>query len=625
MKKLFGFLLLAAAMLVSCEQQELPSSSGKAVRFTTSVGTKTSFAGVTQNGVEGLLWENGDTFTVSSEQASVAGSSQKWANYQVKAESGVAIAVNPAAEGVELLWGQGLHQFYAAYPQGTLSGNVVTATIPDYQVVKETGTNVFVPDISKFGVMYASAQAKPEDGSVNLAFNPLFSTFEFTVSPGNEKDALVSAFRLEVQNGSKVVLAGNFKAALYPDADPRVEPDYTNATGIVKLQFGDHRSIKVPKGTTLTFSVVTYAVPLSHLTAVFTVDGKEVALPLADKDGKYYSFPAGEKARIRALGALGPEALAAGITVVLNGQNVNDFDISTPGEAGVVGLLPGVFKVGDKKVRFAKGNLQAVLDNGTITKWQFAENQWDLATNAWELPSETGTVDGFQVSTTAPKNRWGTHYYGYLNFPPDLDPAMNSVNAELNPALTQFFNEYHVGPIVHQWDNPDFVNEYGSGWTLLDAQELQSLFFEYAETTYPPHTGGWDWYKPHFTTAKVEGVDGLVLLPDDFQQPEGITVKLIDELLTDAVMGAFSFTGTLNKYSAQDWAQMEAAGAVFFPASNYMHYTSSVTEVAYDPSVPFYAGVQGLSGFNTIIESALYGASASPATAGKIRLVYVLE
>ena len=330
MKKLFGFLLCAAALLVSCDKHELPVSQVNAIRFTTSVGTKTSFQGSVQNGVEGLLWENGDTFTVWSDEASVAGSGQKWANYKVAAKDGIATAVSPAKEGVELLWGQGKHTFYAAYPAGKLNGNVIKANIPEYQIVKETESNVFVPVLSEYGYMYAIAQATPEDGSVKLPFNPLFNTFEFIVSPGDKTDALVTGFRLEVQNGSKQTLAGDFQTTLSPIIEPNVDIDYTNATGVVKLQFGDHRSIKVPKGTTLTFSVITYPVAMGHLTAVFTVDGKDIALPLADKEGKYFQFEAGQKARIRALGALGPEAQAAGITVVLKGQNVNDFDMSVP-------------------------------------------------------------------------------------------------------------------------------------------------------------------------------------------------------------------------------------------------------------------------------------------------------
>ena len=131
MRKILGLLLCAAAVLtVSCERQEQPfgfGNKGKAVKFTTSVGTKTALQGYTENGVEAVLWEDGDVFTVWSEQASVADSDQKWADYKVSASAGVATAVNPAEAGVELLWGEGAHTFFAGYPAGKLQRNKLSA------------------------------------------------------------------------------------------------------------------------------------------------------------------------------------------------------------------------------------------------------------------------------------------------------------------------------------------------------------------------------------------------------------------------------------------------------------------------------------------------------------------
>ena len=630
MKRLFGFLFLAAALRVACEQQEQPSFNGKAVRFTTSVNTKTSFQGYTQNGVEAILWENGDAFTVWSDQASVAGSSQKFADYVVSAKDGIATAVNPAKQGVELLWGQGVHQFYASYPSGIINGNVIKAEIPDYQVVKETEKNVFIPVLSKYGYMYATAQAKPDDGNVNLVFNPLFNTFEFTVSPGNKEDVQVSGFRLEVQNGSKQTIAGNFLATLSADRKPEVEIDYTNAIGIVKLQFGDHRSIRVEKGTTLTFSVITYPIKMGHLTAVFTVNGKEIALPLADKDGKYYEFAAGQKARIRALGALGPDALAAGITVDLSGQGVTDYDLSTPDPEA--SLLPGVFTIGDKKVRFSKGNLQAVLENGNITKWQFAEHQWDVAKNAFEYSVDTGIVDGYVISTTAPKNRWGTHYWGLWNVPSELnyDPVTNP--DEYLASRRQLADDYHVGTITRQWESPDFLSEYGTGWKILTQEDWFSLLLKYAESTYPPHSGEWKWYTALFTSAKVEGTNGVVLFPDGFQKPDGIEINPITDLLTDASYGAFSFPVALNTYTAQQWSILEEAGAVFVPSSRYFNDNPSVEEISYDPSLiqsdPYeivrMIGMQEF-GMVTFIDEHEFQNTTSAGRVGKIRLIRVVE
>lgn len=617
MKRLFGFLFLAAALLVACEQQEQPSSNGKAVRFTTAVNTKTSFQGYTQNGVEAILWENGDAFTVWSDQASVSGSSQKWADYKVVAEAGVATAVNPVTEGVELLWGQGLHQFYAVYPSGKLHENIIKANIPDYQIVKETENNVFVPVLSEYGYMYASAQAKPDDGSVNLAFSPLFNSFEFIVSPGNDTDVLVSGFRLEVQNGSKQTLAGDFQATLSPDSNPEVDIDYSNAKGSVNLQFGDHRSIKVAKGTTLTFSVITYPVAMSHLTAVFTVDGKEIALPLADKKGNYFNFPAGEKARIRALGALGPEAQAAGITVVLNGQNVNDFDVSTPGEAGVVGLLPGVFTIGDKKVRFSKGNLQAVLENGAITKWQFAENQWETAGDAWSLTNDTGTVGRFLNSTTAPLNRWGTHTLDFHTIEAGIDGAYMTIT----PEAEQLSNDYYIGSALQLYDNPDFASTYGSGWEYLT---YEMILGEYDRTEQGSHGAYTDYYIARAAPARVEGVNGVVLLPDDYVQPAGIPLLKTDYVRYDSGGSglAVALVDEVNDYTSAQWAEMENAGAVFIPAGYYYKGSEDVT---------LNAIINHRSGStqHIVIESngKYFGTTlyAHPTSPGLVRLVKVVE
>ena len=105
--------------------------------------------------------------------------------------------------------------------------------------------------------------------------------------------------------------------------------------------------------------------------------------------------------------------------------------------------------------------------------------------------------------------------------------------------------------------------------------------------------------RPHarrlYAVAYVEGVYGLVLLPDGRKTPKGVYVK----------------TGPkeeyANSYNAEKWAKMEAAGAVFLPAevkrvgteaagsASQCHYWTSTTnakkasEAVYiflDPFVP---------------------------------------
>ena len=96
MKKIFVFLLLTSVLFVSCKPKEKPETPAKAVRFTTSsvaVNTKTAYSGTVQDGVEAILWDNGDEFTVWCNEASVEGSTQKFADYRVGTDLGSVTSV----------------------------------------------------------------------------------------------------------------------------------------------------------------------------------------------------------------------------------------------------------------------------------------------------------------------------------------------------------------------------------------------------------------------------------------------------------------------------------------------------------------------------------------------------
>ena len=563
MKHLFKLLLLAVVVLFSsCQKQESFTYEGKAISFlasTSNINTKTAYQGSTQNGKEAILWEDGDTFTVFSNEASIAGSSRKWANYKVTVSGGVATAVSPVSD--ELLWGRGLHHFYALYPAGDVSGNTVSATIPASQDLTQTSPGVFATNLSQNGYMAAAADGNPGDPTVLLNFKPMFTTLEFVVGPGYDVDAVVSGFRLVVSEGSRTVLSGKFSATLSAQADPQVSVDYSSATNEIKVNFGE--SVTVNKGESLKFTILALPAELTDLVAVFTLDGVERSFPLVDQNGNPIVIPAGQKARITALGILDPAVIRPAFSVAIEGQDVTDFSLSVPGPNGTVGLLPGVFTVGDKKIRFSKGNLQAVLENGVITKWQFAENQWDVANNVEEISNGTGVIDQFLISSTAPLNYWGIYdgFWKHLTEGGDIDP--------------QYANNYVIGSIQNQWTNPDFVAGYGSGWTVLnDDEENYSDFYNLLMTEISrenlPHGAYTITYEMHCTPARIEGVVGVVVFPDGYVQPENIPLVVPDNFVYSSSVGARYVTAeSVNVYSSTQWSQMEAAGAVFLPAGNY--------------------------------------------------------
>lgn len=333
MKKIIGTLLFAALLTVSCEQQEAQlAPQKKAISFTTeSVGTKTTYSGEVQGGKEVIKWQTGDIFSVWCDQAVVGDGSQKKANYKVTASSqGVATAVTPQSADAEMAWGEGLHHFFAAYPSGNLVGNKFNANIPATQQVRESSTNVFSPLLYQYGYMVAATDATQDEGAVLLRFRPIFTTLEFTVSPGPDTDVTVSDFRLEGAEGT--TLAGQFQASLSASADPEIAVSL--ASSAIQLSFDSGGSVTVGKNQTLTFSVIALPVSLSNLTAVFTVNNQEISLPLNDKSGSPITFAAGKKSRIRALGILAPqtepepEDTPTDIDVDIDDQDIDDYDLS---------------------------------------------------------------------------------------------------------------------------------------------------------------------------------------------------------------------------------------------------------------------------------------------------------
>ncbi|MBP5335366.1 MAG: fimbrillin family protein [Bacteroidales bacterium] len=334
MKKYFSLLLIAAALTVSCEKQQessQPLPKGKAVEFSalSSVNTKTEYSGEVVSGKEAIKWVNQDRFTVWCDQ--VQAPEQKWATYRVNV-SGSSSTISPNNPAIQLMWGEDeTHTFYASYPAEGLYENKLSGTIPDSQKPSSSSGRVFKPQLSTFGYMVATAQATPDEGEVELSFQPMFSNLEFIVGPGSSTDVTVTGFRLKLPEGSKAYLAGKFTVTMSPTDNPKVEIDYTNASKEIEVNLG---TVTIPKGETMTFPVITFAEDLKDLTAIFTIkygEGEEqtLELPLV-KDKQSITFAAGRKSRINAPKILGPEAQEAGITAVIKEQGVDDYTIDVP-------------------------------------------------------------------------------------------------------------------------------------------------------------------------------------------------------------------------------------------------------------------------------------------------------
>ena len=217
-------------------------------------------------------------------------------------------------------------------------------------------------------------------------------------------------------------------------------------------------------------------------------------------------------------------------------KNNPESDSSITGD----GVLSGEFSVSaTTKVHFAQGNLQYV---GT---WQFATNQWDYFGNN-------------QYENHRDLFGWGTG-----NNP-------NNVSAEYNDYAT--YTEWGNNPITNGGNKANM-------WRTLTKDEWVYLFHGRTNAAIK------------FGIGNIDGVNGAILLPDNWTLPSGASfnagttkglVWTDDEHYFDSKGGHFGD----NTYTAAQWKTMEDNGAVFLPAAGYRFGTD--VGVGYVGSIGYY-------------------------------------
>ena len=174
----------------------------------------------------------------------------------------------------------------------------------------------------------------------------------------------------------------------------------------------------------------------------------------------------------------------------------------------VEGELSGEFSVSPiRKVHFSKGNLQY---QASTHIWRFAEHQYDVigSGNANISTRYSGYIDLFG---------WGTGN---------------------NPTLIS--DEYSDYSRFYDWGENAISNGGNKSglWRTLSISEWTYLCSGRARASNLLGTG------------TVNGILGVIFLPDDESIPDGLSFKYQN-----------------NKYTIAQWKQLEQAGAVFLPAA----------------------------------------------------------
>ena len=174
--------------------------------------------------------------------------------------------------------------------------------------------------------------------------------------------------------------------------------------------------------------------------------------------------------------------------------------------------MNGIFTVANgKRVQFATGNLQYVPATG---KWQFADQQWDFVgeDNQYiDNPVYQGAIDLFGWGTGDVPTVYSTDNDDYLLFNDWVGPAADSMGLEGN-------------------------------WRTMSYADMNKLIAE-RDNAYQL-----------FAKGKVMGINGMILLPDNWD--------IANHPLDYAVNNYTTYV-----FNAREWHEWEAKGAVFLPAA----------------------------------------------------------
>ena len=204
-------------------------------------------------------------------------------------------------------------------------------------------------------------------------------------------------------------------------------------------------------------------------------------------------------------------------------------------------MLPAYFSVSaTHQVRFSKGNLQYKASNNV---WRFGHHQYDYrgAGNNNRSATYTGWIDQFPWASSGYHDNTdfdNTGYYPYGGPGWSYGPSSHMADWDLVNTSAQYDWGVHNpisngGNVAGQWRT--LTHEE---WNYLINQRPNAHILK-----------GW---------ATVNGVRGLVLLPDSWTLPSGVTFNPTNNNNGNYLQ---------NIYGVTEWGIMEAAGALFLPTT----------------------------------------------------------
>ena len=200
----------------------------------------------------------------------------------------------------------------------------------------------------------------------------------------------------------------------------------------------------------------------------------------------------------------------------------------------------------DRQVLFSQGNLQYHPKND---KWRFATKQ-----------TESIGADNANISST---------YNGWIDL---FGWSASTANDKFGVSTSIFVTDY-TGDFV-DWGKNQIGDYAPDTWRTMSDDEWEYLISKRKQASSLQGV------------AQVDGVNGLILLPDNWSCPSGVTFK--SGYHSESTAAVFAQYQT---FTAAQWAKLETNGAIFLPTTGYRDGSM----VSYTASIGFYWSSEGYS------------------------------
>lgn len=320
-----------------------------------------------------------------------------------------------------------------------------------------------------------------------------------------------------------------------PSGDGWVIPSSATDEDQVSIKYSGNKYVQSVKVVPLPMSVAITPMCLPKLVAGETMSLSANVSPNIAANKTVTWSVSGDAVSINAYGTVTAQKTGIATITVTTNKNNKQSSITVEVVSTNNNYVPKPFSVANgKKIYFSKGNLQYNVNDNT---WRFANNQWDFVggddVRAGNMGCTSNESDGPWIDLFG----WGTW----------------TKNGAAPTCTTSVNTDYKTGVESSGAFENVCKGNIGSEWKTLSNDEWHYLLTKRSNAT------------KLCGIASVNGVNGLILLPDQWSdpKPDGKVFKSGGFTLNQGR----EYFKAANEYNSSQWTQMERSGAVFLPAA----------------------------------------------------------